>query len=799
VRSRHVLAALLAVALAMAGATAATAATVPVSVYPSPGTKYNLPRTQITFRGIAPDDIGAVTVVGSATGAHAGRIAADSDNKGGSFLPAKPFQAGETVTVTSALNIVGGRSGKFSFAIAHPSRPIQPMPLPVVPAGSNGLQHFRSRPDLLPPSVTISKNSAPASEGDTFVAPQFGPTQNGPMILDPQGNVLWFLPFSVSRRLLITDFRVQTYQHQPVLTWFQGFTNHGSGIGEGVIWDRNYKQIAVVQAGNGLQMDLHEFFITSGSNAWIISVSPVSLPSVPHKPVMDSVVQEIDIKTGLVMFEWHALDHVPLGDSNFTVKSQGFVFDPYHANSITFAGNNPVVSLRDTSAVYDVDRSTGKVVWTLGGKHPSFKMGSGTPTAFQHAAMLQPDGTLTIFDDGAGPPAVHRFSRGIRVSLSGSTASLVREYDHSPQISAQFEGNLQQLSGGNVFLGWGQQPYFSEDNSAGQQIFDAHFTVPTGSYRAYRFAWNAQPPTSPAVAVSPGPDGSTSVYASWNGATNVAAWRVLAGPAPQSLGAVGGANRAGFETGIAVHNGSPYFAVQALSSSGAVLGSSPAKATPAHLAIYGRSVFVSGTGTGGVPAGCFADHPCSVTTTITAGRTVIATTGKEAIGAGAGTVLYFTLTSAGRSLLAHAHGHRLGVTVTLRDASGTSAASGMTAVPFTTSGAGPKRAATDAQSLKFVGLTDFVSSASGVGGILAGCSSSAPCHVTTKITSGTTTIATTGSEFIGSGELGYLSFTLTAAGRSMLAHAPGNQLPAQVTLSGGTTTATASLALVGFS
>jgi hypothetical protein len=209
-------------------------------------------------------------------------------------------------------------------------------------------------------------------------------------------------------------------------------------------------------------------------------------------------------------------------------------------------------------------------------------------------------------------------------------------------------------------------------------------------------------------------------------------------------------------------------------------------------------VFVSAAGTGGVPASCFANHPCSVTTTVTAGRTVIATTGKESIGEGDGTLLYFTLTSAGRSLLSHASGRRLGVTVTLRDASGASASTGMTLVPFGTSGAGPTRSATNAPSLKFVGLTDFVSAASGVGGILAGCYAPVPCHVTTKITSGTTTIATTGSEFIGVGELSYLSFTLTTAGRSLLAHAPGNQLPAQVTLTNGSTTATASIALVAF-
>jgi hypothetical protein len=796
----RLLGALLAVALALAGAAAAQAQPPAVAVYPSPGTSYNLPGTQITFRGIAPNAIGTVSVVGSVSGTHGGHIEGDSDGQGGSFLPDTPFTAGETVTVSTGLDVIGGSSGQFSFKIARPSRPITAMPLPVVSAGSNGLQHFRSRPDLLPPSVTAGSNSAPASEGDIFVAPQFGPSQNGPMILDPKGNLIWFLPFSVSRKLLITDFRVQTYQGQPVLTWFQGYTNHGSGIGQGVIWDTNYKQIATVNAANGLQMDLHELQITSGRNAWIVAVSPVGIGVVPHKPVMDAVVQEIDIKTGLVMFEWHALDHVPLSNSYFTPSSPGFVFDPYHLNSIAFDHDNPVISMRNTSAVYEVDRNSGKVLWTLGGKASSFRMGTGTSTAFQHAAVLQPDGTITVFDDGGGPPRAHKYSRGVRLSLDTThmTASLVREYDHSPQIAAQFEGNVQQLSGGDVFMGWGQQPYFSENNGSGKQIFDAHFTVPTSSYRAYRFVWNAQPPTLPALAVAPNADGSTTLYASWNGATDVSAWRVLGGPTPNGLGTIGTANKSGFETPISVHDNAASFAVQALGSSGQVLATSSVKSTPPHLAIYGRSVFISGSGTGGLPASCFTSKSCSVSTTVTAGRTVIATTGRERVGAGAGTLLYFTLSSAGRNLLARARGHRLGVRVSSRDASGISAGTNMTLVPFRTVGRGPSRAASHGPSLQFVGLTDFVSSRSGVGGILAGCFSSEACHVTTKITSGKTTIATTGSEFIGAGELAYLMFTLTSAGRSMLAHASGNQLPVRVTLGSGSTTSTGSLALASF-
>jgi hypothetical protein len=754
------------------------------------------------LRGIPAGEIGAVSVVGSLTGAHTGRIEADSDGDGGSFLPEKGFKGGEKVTVTTALNVIGGQAGKFSFAIEHASRKIQATAVPVVPAGSNGLQHFRSRPDLLPPSIAVSSNSAPASEGDIFVAPQFGPSQNGPMILDPSGRLVWFQPYPVARNTLITDFRVQSLHGQPVLTWWQGYTNHGTGVGEGVIFDSNYRRIAVVNAGNGLQMDLHEFLITPQGQAYVIAVSPVSLPSVPHKPVFDSVVQEIDLQTGLVMFEWHALDHVALGDSQFTQTSPGQVFDPYHANSVGVdRDGNLIVSLRDTSAVYKINRSTGNVIWTLGGKRSSFKMGSGTTTAFQHNAIVQPDGTLTIFDDGAGPPTVHTYSRGIRVALDTRrmTATLAREYDHSPQISSDFEGGVQDLGDGDVFLGWGQQPYFSESDSSGRQIFDAQFVAPTGSYRAYRFQWSAQPPTTPALAAASASNGTSELYASWNGATDVAAWRVLAGSASGALTPIGRTTASGFETAGAAGTEAPYLAVQALGSAGNVLATSGTLTAPSHVALYGTSAFVPpASGFGGLPVGCFTGHPCSLTTTITSGRTVLAHTAAERLASGAGGIVYFRLSPAARTALARARGRRLPAHVTVQDSSGARAVTTLNLIPFYAGGAGPHRSVSQSPPLEIVGATDFVNSR-GTGGILARCQAPvSACQVTSTVSVGRTVIARTGREYLDAGDLGYLLFSLTAAGRSMLAHAPGNQLGAQVRISGAGATATGQIALVGF-
>jgi hypothetical protein len=786
-----------ALSLWLVGAGTALAGPPAVRVFPSPGTSWNLPGEQITFRGIPASQIGHIDVVGSSSGAHSGSIHADSDGDGGSFVPSQPFAPGETVSVTTGLNILGGSNGAFQFKIAVPFGTFTPMKLSMVSAGANGVKHFRSQPGLAPASITINRRSSSADNGDIFLTPQFGPVQNGPMILDQSGNLIWFQPLPSNE--LATDFRAQEYEGQPVLTWWQGFTNNGSGSGEGVIYNTAYQQIATVQAGNGLRgMDLHEFLLTPQGDAWIVGISPVHYGSLT-RPLQDSVVQEVDIKTGLVLFEWHALDHVPMSESFFKTNAKGLVYDPYHLNSISIdSDGNPIVSMRNTWAVYKINAQTGAVIWTLGSNQNQFRRGSGTQAAFQHNVLAQPDGTFTMFDDGGGPPTVHH-ARALRLAVNETTktVSLIKQYSHSPPINTSFEGSAQLLSNGDMFVGWGQYPAFTEFNSAGQQIFDARFTSNTSSYRAYRMTWSGQPTTEPGVAVANNNDGTTGVYASWNGATTVSSWRVLAGPSADALTPLLTAGKRGFETDISAGTGVPYFAVQALGPNGQVLATSATTSAPAHIGIAGRSAFVAWNGTGGLPAVCDTSSTCHIAVTITVGRTVIARTGTERIPAEGGGIIYFTLTGAGRRLLGRARHHRLLVHLTGQDISKLTLSRYITLVPFSTSGRDPRRSASQSAGLRIVGLTDFVS-AGWVGGILAECPGSSPCHVRTTVTVGETVIAKTGSELIGGREIGYLIFSLNPVGRSLLAHARGNQLGAAVTISDGGATARGQLDLVGF-
>jgi outer membrane protein assembly factor BamB len=552
---------------------------VAVSVFPLPGSRYSRPETQITFRGISRRALGPVRVIGSRSGVHRGRIESDSDGAGASFLPDKPFALGETVTVRTRLDVVGGRKGRFTFAIGHvaPLMPYAPL-TGIAPLAPDRVMHFGSLGNFLPAALTVTEDSASAAEGDIFVAPQTGPLQDGPMILDPHGRLVWFLPYPVSKNVFVNDFRVQDLYGQPVLTWWQGVRNTGFGEsrGVGIIFDRHYRQIATVRAGNGLGAGSHEFLITPQGDAYITASSPVRVPVSRH-PTIDSVVQEIDIKTGLVLFEWHALDHVPLNASWVSAGSSGASFDPYHLNSIALdRDGNLIVSMRNTSAIYKIDHRSGRVLWTLGGKRSSFKMGPGTRTFYQHDAIPQPDGTITIFDNGGGPPFKHPQTRviGERLDLAKMTATLVAQYTHSPPLDTYVEGGAQVLSDGNVFVGWGAQPYFSEYSPTGRQIFAARFNGPIASYRAYRFVWNGQPAAPPTLTVVAGARGTARLSVSWNGATGVSSWRVLDGASPRALAPVTTAPDAGFETTILVRGGASYFAVQALGASGQVMASS---------------------------------------------------------------------------------------------------------------------------------------------------------------------------------------------------------------------------------
>jgi hypothetical protein len=539
--------------------------------------------TQISMLGYPASSLSAISVSGSESGKHTGRLEPYSQGDGASFVPAKPFRSGETVVVRGRI-AVGNKRYPFAFHFSIAVRDaFGHAPPTAKPAGKAGeLLLFHSRPELRVPRVTVTSSSPQQAPGDLFIAPYSGPGQDGPMIFDSSGNLVWFDPLPSGTEA--TDLQVQSYEGKPVLSWWQGYIPpQGFGQGEVVVADSSYHQLLRMRAGNGLLADLHEFHITPNNTALLTVFDPIrcNLSGVggpSDAAVTDSLFQEIDLKTHLVRREWHPLDHVALSQSyaSATSSSDEWPYDYFHLNSIDVQRDGSIlISARNTSALYELSPSTGEVVAQIGGKHGSEKLGTGTATAYQHDAEELPDGNISVFDNGA-VPKVHPQSRGIVVAIdpAAKTETLVGQYVHHGPLSAGSQGNVQGLENGDMFIGWGAEPYFSEYTAAGTLVFDAHLPTKTESYRAYRFPWTGTPGGPPAIAASAGVGGTVNVYASFNGATEVAGWRVLGGPAANQLAPVASAAYAGFETQIATPGNPSYVAVQALDAGGGVLGTS---------------------------------------------------------------------------------------------------------------------------------------------------------------------------------------------------------------------------------
>jgi hypothetical protein len=551
-----------------------------VSVFPAPGTLAASPDSEISIRGVARAEVGAVTVVGSRSGRHSGRLVAHRDGAGASFVPATPFAAGETVRVTTHLHVRGVAGGTYTFTVLRPGPDVPrktaaPQPKPV-----GKPKTFVSRPDIAISRVRIDKGAPATPGGLVFVAPRRGNGMDGLELLDADAELVWFRP--LAKGVSATDFRRQTYGGRPVLTWWEGKSSGGHGYGVGRILDTSYRPVAAVHAGNGYEADLHELELTSANTAFvtIYRVVHADLRSVGGPAdglVLDGVAQEVEVGTGRVLFEWHSLGNVPLTDSYQRVsEGKGEAYDFFHINSIgSDAQGDVLVSSRGTHTLYSIDPRTGAVQWRMGGKRSSFALGENVSFHSQHDAKWIGPTTISLFDNGAGVGGnEHGESRAIVLTVDRSTRKVALRKAFVEPRNRLFasQGSVEQLPNGDWFVGWGEGSYATQFTDAGRVRLDLAYASGS-SYRAYRAPWAGRPVDVPAVAVTRG--GSPTVHVSWNGATGVARWRLLAGAAPDALAPAGEpVRRTGFETALALTSPAAFVAVEALDASGRVLARS---------------------------------------------------------------------------------------------------------------------------------------------------------------------------------------------------------------------------------
>jgi hypothetical protein len=453
-------------------------------------------------------------------------------------------------------------------------------------------QTFVSRPDLRPPGVAVSRGAGvPNHPGYVFLAPisivaGIPPTVQGLMITDAFGNLIWWKPMPAATEKPF-NFRMQRYQGKPVLTWYQGTLVNapvvpGGGMpgrygstGTAVIADSSYTPIETVQA-QGIGTDLHEFLITPEDTALVTAYKVVG-------NLVVSYAQEVAIGNNELVWEWSSYPAVRTPQS-YT----GTAGDYFHINSVDLwpgPDRDFLISSRNTFAVYLVSRKTKRIIWRVGGKSSTFAQGVGSRFSFQHDARALLDGSgLSLFDDAsAGVPESQSWGKVITLNQKTKRASLRHEFGHTTgSLRAGNSGNVQLLPNGGHLVGWGSAPFFSVFAPSGAVveaplILDGRIADGLQSYRWFMSDWVGTPRQSEFVAVvrTRTSGEQFSAYVSWNGATQVNHYSVLAGPTAGTLRPVTGTGvaRTGFETAIPfTTRGAHQFQVVAYSSKGQILG-----------------------------------------------------------------------------------------------------------------------------------------------------------------------------------------------------------------------------------
>lgn len=418
----------------------------------------------------------------------------------------------------------------------------------------------------------------------------------GPMILDSAGNLIW----TKGGYDQVYNLQVQDLLGEKYLTFWAGTDAvQGHGAGSYYMLDKNYREVHKVVAANGLAGDLHDFTITKNGTALItiydVVVADLSYVGIPQGYVWDCVIQEIDLASGELLFQWRAAEHHPISDTYRDMpEGDGGVnsaFDFFHINSIDKdAKGNFLISSRYFHSLTYLNGTTGDIIWILGGKKNMFKDLSGglaTNFAYQHDARWRHNRTaISLFDNAGDDSHPGNATRGLLVSLDeiNMTVKVIREYMNPNGIRAISQGNLQMLDDDHVIMGYGNTGAFTEYDTNGTAICDVHFGPQSSfgagevqSYRTFKFDWHGWPTTDPDVRILTNGEDWLSLYVSWNGATEVRKWLLQGADEPEAeegeWETLDYADKTTFETEFEIHRMYPrYLRVKGMGSYNNVTG-----------------------------------------------------------------------------------------------------------------------------------------------------------------------------------------------------------------------------------
>ena len=543
-------------------------------VAPRPGSELVSARTAIAFRQGEEIDVasiqrsGLITVSGSESGIHGGKTVLADDSQTVLFQPDQPFTPGETVRVVVGNGLKTRRGDSIegiSYQFRVSPRPLlfdtealetapycdevsgQPVPETTVPERQS--EYVTLPGDF--PVITVTVPASNTAPGYLFVTNFTGPglPTAAPylMILDNQGEPVFYKKQPPNKAA--TDFK----RHPNGL-----LTYYDRSVGKFQALDQTYATVGIYSAVNHWTNN-HDFqLLPNGHQLYLIydsqtiDMSRIVPGGNPAATVYGLIVQEVDTNRHVV-FEWRSWDHIDLTDSNQDLTTQ--VIDLIHGNAVglDFDGNL-LISSRHLDEVTKINRHTGAIIWRWGGKRNQFTfIGDNRRFSHQHDIRLLPNGHYTLYDNGNG--LTPEYSRALEYVLdqTNKTATLVWEYRNTPDVFAEGMGNAQRLPNGNTMIGWGTAvPTLTEVTPDGRKAFELTMDITHQSYRAFRFVWVGRPSWPPAL-VAVRDDSATRLVTSWNGATEVASYRIYGGVTPNAVTSlIRTVTKTGFETSVDV-------------------------------------------------------------------------------------------------------------------------------------------------------------------------------------------------------------------------------------------------------
>ncbi len=426
-----------------------------------------------------------ISVKGSISGVHSGQIIITKDRKKFIFKPFQPFVFNETVEVRIN-NIKTSRTSDNSMSFSFKTQ--------------TGRPEF-DYTSLMENEDMYSENKNYVYADNSYAVPPLTVTVNN----NPTPG-----------RIYLNNFRIPAYPPHLIIANNDGTTYYAREVAQntpdfkksprGTLTyfslqrqkfyeeDVNYNKIDSFYCGNGYVTDNHELKILPNGHAYIMSYDPQIVDmsqivpnGVPNATVIGLIIQEIDENKNVV-FQWRSWDHYNILDATHTLMNASTI-DYVHGNAIEpDTDGNLLISARHLSEITKIDRSTGAMIWRLGGVNNQFTFPNDSiEISYQHDIRRIANGHITMFDNGNFHTP--NFSRSVEYQLDevNKIATLVWEYRRTPDIFGGSRGSSQRLSNGNTFICWGSvNPNFTEVTPGGTVVLE--MSLPNGlySYRGYK-------------------------------------------------------------------------------------------------------------------------------------------------------------------------------------------------------------------------------------------------------------------------------------------------------------------------